>query len=247
MFEDIIDGKLKWNVNAILDEDSKKIGNSGYFGVYTLIKYKGKKAIVYHDDRDAIVNVRSGWHDDILYGMEFGCDARWDGDNRWNNDLPIVVKDNGLFNMVAPHKDKLIFSEWFTDIETKWKYKPIFGRYHFVKATKTDGTKVLLFENGNIIPDTDGLAEEISTLMSTLNAYTANDAEKLWVNMGNPCYHIVGLEYKGAKVGEVSTDEAKVLIKTHRRFGNNFNSLEWRVIGGRIVLLFRDYCNSDYD
>ena len=89
-----IDGKLKWVVNDILGDTKHKIPlNNGYFGSYSLIEYKGKQAIVFVDDSDAIVHVVTDFYDKILYGSKYDT---WSGDYRYNNDKPVVVFDKNL-------------------------------------------------------------------------------------------------------------------------------------------------------
>ena len=65
---DIVNNKTRFNIGLVLDEDSNKIPSDlVYFGKYTLIKLKGKKAIVFTDICDSVVKLITYWFDDILY------------------------------------------------------------------------------------------------------------------------------------------------------------------------------------
>lgn len=48
-------------------------------------------------------------------------------------------------------------------------------------------------------------------------------------------------------MGYVSIDKAKKLFETHNVFVGRFNSAEWQKINCQVVLVFRDYADSDYD
>ena len=55
---DTVNNKNRFNIGLVLDEDSDKMPTYiGYFGAYTLIKLKNKKAIVLIDSRNSIIKL----------------------------------------------------------------------------------------------------------------------------------------------------------------------------------------------
>ena len=231
--------KTKWSVNLLLGNTPFKVAmDNGYFGSYSLIEYKGKKAVVYCDDRDAIVKQITTFYDDIT------C-LSWDGDYRWNHDKPCVVKSDGVYNILAPHTNKLLCKEWLKEIEPKWKNSKELGYY--LNGINENGDNVVITANGTIRNAELSTSANINNVLSAVKLLTLQEIIDCWIKKGFPCAHICGLEYKGARCGIISMESALEYIKTHNRFNGSFNSAEWRVLDGAVTLLFRDYCNSDYD
>ena len=227
-----LNGKSKWEVKGVKQDN-------GYFGSYSLIEYKGKKAIVFCDDRDAIVHVVTDWYDDILYSN------RWSGDRRWNNDKPIVVfdKEKG-YALNAPHVNKLI-TPYMEELSNDWKHHKELETY--VVAGIKDGRSVYVTKMGNIIDKAkvDGIDYERE--LNKVACMSIEDIKHDWIEKGKACAHVRGLEFKGAKRGRITSKQAMELIKTHTNFKAPFESVEWVMNDGEVTLLFRDYCDSDYD
>jgi hypothetical protein len=230
-----IEGLSKWQVNEILDEDSNKIGDSGYYGSYGLITYKGKQAVVYWDDRDAIVHVITDFHDKILYTND------WSGDYRWNHDKPIIVIDNGLYNLNEVHGDKLLLKEYINYIDSRTKYDQV-NRYEYFIGWNDADYKFRIAKNGEMYADVSP-----TKVLDIVKKYSIDEIISKWIDKDLPCGHIRGLEYKGAKVGKISKESAREYIKTHHTFNGTFNDIEWKVVNGGVMLVFCDYCDSDYD
>ena len=228
-----IHGKYKWIVKGVSQDN-------GYFGSYSCIELDGKKAIVFCDDRDAIVKVVTDWYDDILYHND------WSGDYRWNNDKPIIVYDKEKgYNLNAVHENNLLCEEWLKNIEPKWIYDNTIGYY--VNGENFNGEKVIISQKGTIHLEELSNQKNIKNVLNSVKQFTKNEVLELWIKKDLPCAHIRGLEYKGSKWGRITKDEAIELYKTHNSFDTQFNSVEWRVLDNQVTLLFRDYCNSDYD
>ena len=244
---DIVNSKNRFNIGLVLDEDSNKIpSNLGYFGKYTLIKLKGKKAIVFTDIRDSIVKLITYWFDDILYNIP-GFDSCWDGDYRFNHDKPIIVKENGLYNLVEPHTNNLLLKEWCKSIETKWTYKKEIGYNYFVNAITEKGTEIIVFSDGSTVIKNHCTKENIENVLKFAKSLTINEIQTLWIDKNFPCEFIRGLEYKGSISREITSEKATELLKTHHDFNSMFNSAEWIISNGQVKLLFREYADSDYD
>lgn len=226
-------GKYKWEVKGVKQDN-------GYFGSYSCIELDGKKAIVFCDDRDAIVKVVTDWYDDIIYNND------WSGDYRWNSDKPIVVyeKDKG-YNLNATHVNKLLCEEWLNKIEPKWIYNNTLGYY--VNGENKNGDKVIISEKGTIRLESLSNPKNIKNVLKSVEQFNKEDVLHLWIEKDLPCAHIRGLEYKGSKHTFIDKNQAIDLYKTHTNFKGSFNSVEWRVLDNQVTLLFRDYCNSDYD
>ena len=243
---DIVNNKTRFNIGLVLDEDSNKIPSDlGYFGKYTLIKLKGKKAIVFTDIRDSVVKLITYWFDDILYGTVYN--SRWDADNRWNSDKPIVVKENGLYNLVKPHSNKLLLSEWCKSIDTKWFYKKEFGGKYAVNAIDKNDNEIIVFTDGSIMQKNICTKENIENVLKMAKSLSINEIQTLWIDKNLPCEFIRGLEFKGKQSIKIDSEKATELLKTHNNFNSKFNSAEWIVSGGQVKLLFREYADSDYD
>lgn len=234
-----INGHSKWVVNSMLDTESNKIPmDNGYFGGYTLITYRRKQAIVFVDDRNADVKVVTGWYDKIFYGGEY---ERWDGDYRWNTDKPVVVMDKEMFNMTGVHNDKLLLDEWLPELTAKFIHNEQMKEY-CLRGKDKDGKDIWVTRNGSVI-----LKDEPTDDVNVVSKYNTDEILNKWIRADKPCAYICGLEFKGARKSYVSKEKAEVLIKTHNRFGGMFNSAEWDMFNGKLTLVFRDYCDSDYD
>lgn len=220
-----------------LDSDSKPIKRGSYFPEYSVIKYKGKKAVVLVDCRDAKIKVVAGWYDDII-GMN------WDGDYRFNRDKPCVVIEDGKYNLAEAHSGKLLLEKSVKHINPEWHYDKSIG--YFVNGTNFDGKAIIITQKGFVSENSD-LATALQTQMEEVKNWSIDTIQKEWIDKGMPCGHIRGMEWKGATLGLISTEKANELFKTHRRFTGAFNSAEWRFYDGKVILLFCDYANSDYD
>jgi hypothetical protein len=84
-------------------------------------------------------------------------------------------------------------------------------------------------------------------VLDIVKKYSIDEIISKWIDKDLPCGHIRGLEYKGAKVGKISKESAREYIKTHHTFNGTFNDIEWKVVNGGVMLVFCDYCDSDYD
>lgn len=244
---DIVNNKTRFNIGLVLDEDSNKIPSDlGYFGKYTLIKLKGKKAIVFTDIRDSVVKLITYWFDDILYNIP-GFDSCWDGDYRFNHDKPIIVKENGLYNLVEPHTNNLLLKEWCKSIDTKWFYKKEFGGNYAVNVIDKNDNEIIVFTDGSIIQKYICTKENIENVLKMAKSLSINEIQTLWIDKNLPCEFIRGLEFKGKQSIKIDSEKATELLKTHNNFNSKFNSVEWIVSGGQVKLLFREYADSDYD
>ena len=235
-----INRKDKWQVNALLGNTTFKVKmDNGYFGAYSIIEYKGKKAVVFCDDRNAVVKLVTAFYDDIL------C-LDWDGDYRWNNDKPCIVKEEGLYNILEKHSNHLLCGEWLKEIKPHWKSDKALGYY--LNGVNQNGESVIITDKGTIRLANLATPKNLNNILAAVKLFeTKQEVIDCWINKGLPCAHIRGLEYKGARCGLISKEEALEYIETHYRFGKPFNSAEWRILDGAVTLLFRDYCDSDYD
>lgn len=226
-------GKTKWDVQGVNMDN-------GYFGSYSHICVNGKEVIVFVDDRDAKINVVTGFHTKIFYGKGLG---HWDGDSRWNSDKPLVVFDEGKgYNLVQAHTPRLICQEYLKELSPKFYWN---GNTYVAEGTDHNGRKVLVTDKGTIIPTDDALNAERD--LEYAKSLAIGEIQTEWIGKGKPCYHIHGLEYKGARVCKIDNGKAAEMFKTHKSFNTMFASAEWRIIDGRAALLLRDYANSDYD
>ena len=229
-----INRKSLYQVNEILGYDNdNKVKKSGYFGVYSKINYKGKETIVFVKSGECYVEVVCPFFDKIFYNND------WSGDYRWNGDKPIVVYDKKLgYNMLEKHSHRLLCNEWLRELSHDWKGS---GKNKYLDGLTSDGRNVIVSEDGNITEKMD-----CEKVMNEVKRYGKEDILK-WIENGKPCGYIRGLEYKGARMGYVSIDKAKKLFETHNVFVGRFNSAEWQKINCQVVLVFRDYADSDYD
>lgn len=239
-----IEGKTKWSVNEILGDSKHKIPyDNGYFGSYSLIEYKGKQAIVFVDDSDAIVHVVTDFYDKILYGSKYNT---WSGDYRYNNDKPVVVFDKNLgYNIVKKHSNTLLCKQWLPILSGEWIYKGKIG--YCMTGVSSDFKNIFITQIGTILPSDEVDISKINEKINNLKTWDSKKILNDWILKDCPCYHIRGLEYKGAQEIRISKDDAIKLLRTHHRFEGMFNSAEWKVLDCQIALLFRDYANSDYD
>jgi hypothetical protein len=227
-----LNGKSKWEVKGVKQ-------NNGYFGSYSLIEYKGKKAIVFCDDRDAIVHVVTDWYDDILYSND------WSGDYRWNNDKPIVVYDKEKgYALNAPHVNELI-TPYMEELSNDWKHHKELKTYVVVGVK--GGKSVYVTKMGNIIDKAKVDGVDYERELNKVACMSIEDIKRDWIEKGKPCAHIRGLEFNGTKRTHITSEQAMKLIKTHTNFQSPFESVEWVMNDGEVTLLFRDYCDSDYD
>ena len=243
---DIVDSKNRFNIDSVLDGDSDKMPiHIVYFGAYVLIKLKNKKAIVLIKGSNSIVKLITYWFDDILYGTVYN--SKWDADYRWNYDKPIVVKENGLYNLVKPHSNELLLNEWCKSIDTKWFYKKEFGSEYAVNAIDKNDNEIIVFTDGSTVIKNHCTKENIENVLKFAKSLTINEIQTLWIDKNFPCEFIRGLEYKGSISREITSEKATELLKTHHDFNSMFNSAEWIISNGQVKLLFREYADSDYD
>ena len=243
---DIVNSKNRFNIDSVLDGDSDKMPiHIDYFGAYVLIKLKNKKAIVLIKGSNSIVKLITYWFDDILYGTVYN--SKWDADYRWNYDKPIVVKENGLYNLVKPHSNELLLNEWCKSIDTKWFYKKEFGSEYAVNAIDKNDNEIIVFTDGSTVIKNHCTKENIENVLKFAKSLTINEIQTLWIDKNLPCEFIRGLEYKGSISREITSEKATELLKTHHNFNGMFNSAEWIISNGQVKLLFREYADSDYD
>ena len=260
MREDILDGKLlKWDVKV--DEGTPPVKGEGYFGNFTVITVGGKKTMVFCDPRDAIcVPMLSEWYDDIAFTERgWDVDTRFQTNPNWN---PLLVKKNGKWTMVGYYGNKIrrgkydlrvpYCDEWYDSIGNRehWKCFDKDGRptsnsigcssiERWYDAVK-DGKPVRLTRKCQV------LDENIHDLMAEVKKWDKDKILSDWIDNGRPCYSIHGYRFKGAKPVPVSNDKAREMIKIHS-FGKGFNSLDWAVEDGKVVLLFAIYSECDME
>lgn len=236
-----IHGKSKWDVNRLLEGEPYKVKlDNGYFGSFSLIQYKGKQCIVYVDDRNAKVIVKTEFYDKIYYK------GGWSGDYRWNSDKPVVVYDKELgYNIIAPHSNKLLCKEWLLNIDPTWLCRKDIG-YYLIGADKNRNA-VRITSKGSVRSFKDSEPSVIQDTLERVKHFSEAQILTEWILKGKPCAHIRGLEYKGACAGRVTQQRAEELFKTHKSFDLPFESVQWKVLDGEVCLLFRDYADSDYD
>lgn len=226
-------GKDKWEVDGVKREN-------GYFGAYSLIEYKGKKAIVFCDDRDAIVKVVTDWYDEILYNKD-----RWSGDYRWNSDKPVIVYDKEKgYALNEKHVNKLI-TPFMESLTEGWRHHR--DLHDYVVDGIKDGKAVYVTAKGNIIEKSIVDGTDYEEELAKARLMSIEDIKRDWIGKGKPCAHVRGLEFKGACRWKIDKDTAMKLIQTHTSFSEPFESVEWVMNDGEVTLLFRDYCDSDYD
>ena len=230
-------GKYKWDFPTLPR-------NNGYYGQYSVLEYEGKKAIVFIDDRDALVKVVTDWYDEIYYGDEYH--TYWSGDYRWNSDKPIVVQDKEKgYNINKVHQYDLMCDEWLWYIDPKMKNGRYMGDYF--EGRRKNVNWVNIHSSGTFVEPDETADWWFERELEKVKKYSSDDCINLWIKENKQCAFIRGLEYKGAKPRIVTREEAEELIKTHNQFVGSFNSAEWDVINGKITLLFREYADSDYD
>lgn len=226
--------KSLYVVNGLLGNDEvNRVKESGYFGKYSKITYNGKDTIVYVDRGESEVNVVCPFFDKIFYNTP------WSGDYRWNHDKPLVVFDEDKgFNLLAKHSHKLLCDEWLKELTPYWNGK---GANEYLSGINNDGKEVVVSKNGIVIEKS---ATEVT--LDEVKSYGEKEINE-WISSDRPCGYVRGLDYKGALVTYIDADRAKELYKTHNVFGGRFNSAEWRMMDNQVVLVFIDYCDSDYD
>lgn len=239
-----LDGKSKWEVNEILGNVQHKVPiDNGYFGAYSVIDYKGQQCIVYVDDRDAKVKVVTNLYDKI-YKQECGS---WSGDYRWNSDKPLVVyKKRKGYNIIMPHGCMLGLDKWLKNIEPHWYWGGTdLGNY--LKGIDKDGNAVYITPKGSVRLVASTTKQNLENVLAACKSMTNDEISELWIGKGMPCAFIRGLEYKGSRPTIVTKERAIELFKTHHNFSKYFGSAEWRIHDAQVILLFREYANSDYD
>ena len=228
-----MNGKDKWEINSIIkhfDSDLIPMDN-GYFGGYTLITFYDKQAIVYVDDRNAIVNFVTHFYDKICYGGR----NRWHGDTRFGcENRPIVVIENGKYNMVCVG-NKLVFNEWYSFIDPIENYSSAVGHYHLAKDM--NGATIKLSNGGYVVKDN-------SAEMAFAKSLTREEILEKWINAGKLVVGGFGFQYRGAGTGVIdNTTAAKNFHKYH--FSMGYYELSWVEYKGQVALSMREYSEND--
>ena len=233
----LFDGKKRAEVNAILGQESQIPSDNGYKGSYYKIVYDNKEAIIFTDKRDAIIHVISDWYDYIYY--KCGNNTIWDGEP-W--DYPIIVRNNGKYNLID-NMGHLLLSEWVDDCGKQWLYDS--NTHSNYRLGMLNGDPIMIFRNGGYSPY-KSLQDTIKE-MQQAKSLRYDQLQSQWIDRGGKCAYIRGLEMKGAKRKIIDKGQATELLKTHKHFDGMFNDIEWVYINNDVVLLFRDYANSDFD
>lgn len=233
-----MDLMTKWELNLVTDKDSNKIHDNGYFGSYTIIKYKGKYNIAFCDDRDAICVLASDdWFDEIV-------SCKWDGDYRWNHDKPAIVRKGDKYNILqAPegmmHKNstkmKILSDVWFDEISPSWKYNEVIGYY---LDARTGDVWVKVTQNGNIAE------KDANGTLAIVKSYSRQQIISEWIEKGRKCIYRYGFAWKGAKAKYISKEEALAKFPTYY-FGKGFYTLSWTTYDGSVVLVFNELSEND--
>lgn len=227
----------KWDLNKILDVDSNCIPRSnGYFGDYTLITYCGRQAIVYVDDRDALVKFMTPFYDEIYYGYNKGGKT-WDADERYNSgDCGIKVRNGELYNFICKKsKGKPYCGKWYKEISSK----PINDSLGGFDAVNENGEHVRLSGGGWEIHDT---TEE----MAAAKAMTREEILEKWIKAGKLVVGGSGWEYRGARTAIIPTDKAVEMFPKYS-FGKGFYEMEWTTYRGQVALSMREYSELDME
>lgn len=252
----LVESTFRWGINSITDSDCKPIDNNqiGYFGLYERIKVQGKECIVLLELSERYPKVITDWFDKIYYGREDNAPI-WDADYRWNDDVPLVVRNGDAYNLCKVHNKGVLLDKW---VGKFYNFKPIHDKMigDYYEAEAEIGEKnydetidyVTISLNGDIRQgDIDSVAEMVNNDLEYAKSLNVGQLLDGWIKRGFPCRHICGLEYKGASTHRIDIARATQLVKSHNRFDGMFNSAEWRIIDGEVTLLFRDYSGSDYD
>ena len=237
-----IDGMYKWALNNIVDDDSERIGDNGYFGAWHKIQIDGKQAIVFCDDRDALcITAINEWFDEVIW-------MNWSGDHRWNWDLPAIVRRGDKFNILScpkggmrgnEKKMRILSDEWFDEMVTqRWKHSDVLkGNYLEVRI----GNEVVqITPNGSII------RENPQVLLSVVSHYSKSEILEKWIKKGKRCVYREGWAYRGASARELSMDKAIEMLDQYS-FGKGFYQLGWKIIDGRVALEFNELSVLDME
>lgn len=233
-----LNGKItKWDMNRILDGDSNLIPNSnGYFGGYTLITYCGRQAIVYVDDRDALVKFMTPFYDEIYYGYNKGGKT-WSADERYNSgDCGIKVRNGELYNFICKKsKGEPYCDKWYKEISSK----PIKDSLGGFDAINENGEHVRLSGGGWEIHDT---TEE----MAAAKAMTREEILEKWIKAGKLVVGGSGWQYRGAGTAIIPTDKAVEIFPKYS-FGKGFHEMEWTTYRGQVALSMCEYSELDME
>ena len=228
-----LNGKDKWTINNYIRNMGGDLipMDNGYFGGFTCITFYNKQAIVYVDDRDAIVKFATHFYDKICYGGR----NRWHGDTRFGcENRPIVVIENGKYNMVCVG-NKLVFNEWYSFIDPIENYSSAVGYYHLAKDMS--GATIKLSNGGYVVKDN-------SAEMAFAKSLTREEILEKWINAGKLVVGGFGFQYRGAGTGVIdNTTAAKNFHKYH--FGMGFYELSWVEYKGQVALQMREYSEND--
>lgn len=238
-----MNGMRKWDVNGMLDKDSKQIPErNGYFGGYTLITYYGKQAVVYVDDRDAQVKFMTPFYDEIYYGCDKGGNnAYWDADYRWGNaaGASIVVRNGDKYNLINRTKGGTpLCDEWYVSMD-KVSHWDNGLRQDYRNAVRENGEQVRVANGGYIIKD---LNEELSAA----KAMSREEIFENWVKAGKLVVGGSGWTWKGAGTGVIPTEKAIEMFPKYS-FGKGFYELEWTTYKGQVALSMREYSECDME
>lgn len=253
----LVESTFRWGINSITDSDCKPIDNNqiGYFGLYERIKVQGKECIVLLELSERYPKVITDWFDKIYYGREDNAPI-WDADYRWNDDVPLVVRNGDAYNLCKVHNKGVLLDKW---VGKFYNFKPIhdkmIGDYYEAEAEigEKDYNKTIAYvtitTKGTLYNcDCDSLCERaVADYKLTESLNSVEEIIDAWISNDKPCAYIRGMRYKGAKSGKVDMNKAMNLIQTHHRFDGMFNSASWDLIDGQVTLLFHDYADSDFD
>lgn len=237
-----IDGMYKWDLNRMVDDCSKRIGDNGYFGSWHKIQIDGKQTMVYCDDRDALcITAINEWFDEIVV-------MGWSGDYRWNSDKPAIVRNGDKFNIVdcpkggmyhCSKKMRLLCDEWFELVgDPKWKFDDELHTYCIM--AKVQGEVVKITKEGSIV---EGNPQE---LMAEVSHYSMDEILEKWIRAGKRCIYREGWAYRGAKSKVISNEDAERMLPQYH-FGKGFYELSWTMDDGKVALEFNELSVLDME
>ena len=233
-----MNGQDKWTINDYI----RNMGGNlipmynGYFGGFTCITFYNKQAIVYVDDRDAIVHFVTPFYDHIYYNIN---GMRWHGDTRFGQTNPFIfVKNNDQYNIISSigrYGSELVLSEWLKNIDTNRKYNSIIG-YHYDVET-LNGIKKSLSPKGYFLQDNRKEMEFAKSL-------SRDEILEKWIKANKLVVGGYGFEYRGAGNGIIDNETAaKNFHKYH--FGMGYYELSWVEYNGQVALSMREYSEND--
>lgn len=241
-----MNGMSKWDVNRMLDEDSKQIPyDNGYFGGYTLITFCGRQAIVYVDDRDAKVIFKTPFYDKIFYGAN--PDMRWSGDKRYSDhSASIIICHNGLYNMIKERNNgEPICPKWYKHISTqKERYmgsnsQSVNIKYGYTAIDQNDEVVFISANGGYPIKDNSVELERVRKM-------SREEILEKWIKAGGLVVGGSGWQYRGAGTAVIPNDKAAAEFHKYS-FGKGFNELEWVEYNGEVALSMREYSELDME